>query len=415
MQKLKFTVFVFLVGLFVCGTLSAQVTELVSQGSLNGPNTTQFGFQPFIGGAAAGDLLSAWGVMFPDQPNGIPTILAEQNPLSPVTDQVVRNDSPMDDSSATPLIINFAHPVRAVGFQMGNAGAEASATLTAFDRQGNELGSVASGAFTLDRFFGIQTTAPAGISKVVLDYGMATEDEEIDDLVIEFLNRPVFRTYLAQVGDGVFEELTFRTTIVISNLSSSTAQVTMNLFNDDGDPLVLDLDGNAASTFNANLQPFAAATFESQAPDGVVVGYACIDSNVPVEGTAIFQLFDTGNLFSEGGVGSGEGDFSAVAAVIKEQGNGLNSGLSLANTSGQAVDVNVTRINANGQTQGTTVVSLPAFGHRSRFVDELFEDLMNQDFQGSLIIRAEQPIAVAVLRTLNGRVFSSLPVGKIAD
>ncbi len=239
-------------------------------------------------GAQANELFSKWGVVFPRTPSSVPTTVTFF--LFSQVNTVLRNNISQGSSANLPLIINFRFPMRRVAFRIGNGNNSTTATIRAFDVFGDELGLVQQMGLDSEPLVGVETLATQGISKISLDYGGAENTEQIDDLIFDYISRPSFRTYLAQIGDGQG----LRTIIVVANLTNSTAQGELRLLDDSGHPLSLDLNGSVNDTFNLSIAPFTSSTLTSAGISSPVVpGYACIETNVPVVGVAIFQILDS--------------------------------------------------------------------------------------------------------------------------
>lgn len=111
--------------------------------------------------------------------SGVNSLWNQPVPASPL--------DPVPASSGVPLGIDFAKPVRKVGMYVGNNDSPdplATATLTAFDGSGAEIGRSTVGPFgaAVDKFIGLDVGSEI-IERVELSYGAAAFGEEIDDLM----------------------------------------------------------------------------------------------------------------------------------------------------------------------------------------------------------------------------------------
>ena len=273
-------------------------------------------------------------------------------------------------------------------------------------------------SLTQETFVGIDAAATAGISKLTIDYGSVANFEQIDELIIEYPTRPSFSTYLAQIADGPFPTGSLQTTIVVSNLSNTTATGSLRLLNKEGQPLSFEMNGTPGSTFSLSIPPLSSKSFASSGnTTPATPGYACIDSNVPLEGTAIYRILDTqGRVSSEAGVGSVGGRFTIVGVVQRSTTGDFNSGVAVANTSNQNATGTIFLYDESGTlvASNTTDLLLGPGQHRARFLHELFAGLP-ADFRGSILVTSDQPLALVILRTTAGLVISSLPVGSTQE
>ncbi|MGH9339698.1 MAG: hypothetical protein ACRD1R_08970 [Acidobacteriota bacterium] len=180
------------------------------------PEAIRLDFEGQQESAIVSDLFSAWGVTFLESSVAVPKIrirlIASTSLAPPRATPVLRNESTGDPSANAnhPLVINFRFPLKRVAFSLDNGNQAVTARISAFDMFGNLLGlveqaSIAGGNFA-GVFVGLETTAVQGISKVVIDYGDSENSEEVDWMLLDFVSRPTFTTFLAQVGDGEFPD-----------------------------------------------------------------------------------------------------------------------------------------------------------------------------------------------------------------
>ncbi|RPJ60788.1 MAG: hypothetical protein EHM23_09130 [Acidobacteria bacterium] len=398
----------------ILGSLSAmaQVAKLSSPSNFD-PDCVKFDFQEYQAGIQVADVVGKWGVNFQGVATGNPQIHLIVAPIGGAEpDRVLQNQTA--PGSNPPLIINFKYPVSKVGFVASNGSDSTTVTLTAFDPLGENLGSVSETGLATEKFIGVRGFSSRGIGKLLVDYGTATEAEQIDDMIIEYVSRPKFTTYLAQVGDA--KDL-LQTILVISNLSNSTATGELRLFDSGGTPMLLKLGQETNSVFSFSLLPFSSKSFTTEgASEPVKVGYAEIESDTPVEGTAIFRTTLAGAL-TEAGVGSSVPRPFVVGVAQKTAATGFDTGVAAVNASDQAVDAQVRLYNEAGNLVATNEsdLDLGPHAHKAQFLSQLFSTLANNDFKGTLVITSDKPMALVMIRTLGGIAQSTLPVGSVSQ
>jgi hypothetical protein len=392
------------------------LVKVTDPGSFLPARSITINFQDLGDQVNVGDAYAKWGLHFPSFGDASPKILVRVPTVGGLPyealDRVVQYGDAAGNSQNAPMVINFRFPVQRVGFRLGNGDSFVTATITAFDPLGLNLGAVTEVVAPDDLFVGVVTGSPRGIGKIAIDYGAYQKAEEIDELILEFVTRPQFTTFVSQVAD---QAGFLQTTIVVSNLTNSTAQGEVRLFASDATALTIEFNGIAANSFPFSIPPYSSRTLTSGANSNPVkVGYGAILSNVPVEGTAIFRTFAAGGaVIHEAGVGSTIGRYLVIGSVQKEVDSGFNSGVAAVNTTGaQAnawiylIDEAGTRVAANN-----AILDLCANCHVARFLDEVFPGFAGQNFKGTVLITTDQPTAVVILRTIFGMPISTLPVG----
>lgn len=390
--------------------------EKFTDASIFSEESVKIDFENLADGARVATVYDGWGVQFSVSDQSQPATHTIASSLG-TFNNVVRNVNPQGSSANVPLILNFFHPVSKVGFILGNGTGATEATISAFGPDGTSLGSVQQDQLDEPQFVGISTDDPAGMSKVVISYGAAAEEEQIDDLTFEYLVREAFEVALAAVGDGPIDATSmFRTTIVISNLTNSTAVGEITFFRGEGVATSITVEDEGGlvtgNSFDFAIQPFRSRTLVTTGEsDPIFSGYARIGSNVPVEATAIFQVVTPeGELLTEAGVGSAVGKVIAVGAAQRFTVGNLNSGIAVVNL-GSAAGTASVRLRSETGTTSNIGIPLEPGEHQARFLSEMFPQFDTADFQGTLTITSSQPLALIILRTAEGLPFSSLPVG----
>ena len=407
MTKLRFAVFLVIV-LLPCSAYG-QVTLLTSPDAFSG-ESVEIDFEGYATGVLAADILAQWGIRFEasmastPKVRVIPPLIGGAQP-----DAIVENEPDEGNSDDKSLFIKFKYPVSKVGFVASNGD---TVELRAWDPMGVALGNSLSATVGNRTFVGIGTTAAQGIAMLKVSYE-GDDPEQIDDLIFEYLSRPVFTTYLPQVGDA--NEF-LQSIIVVSNLSNSTAEGEVRFFESNATPLALPLNGTEASVVPFQIPPFSSKTLTSPGTSpSPKVGYGTIISNVPVEGTAIFRVMPGGQLLSEVGVAAAPARYLVVGAVQKIAADVFDSGVAIVNASDQPADVEAMLVREDGTIAGVNQVDLDlaAHNHKAKFMSELFPDFVDDDFQGTLVVTSDQPVGMLIVRTLNGLPRSALPVGSL--
>lgn len=212
-------------------------------------------------------------------------------------------------------------------------------------------------------------------------------------------------THVAQVGTGQGFETSFN----FMNLSSTTSRVSVQVFDNSGDPLpILSLDpGPFGDPFGAaetgleiaGLGSASLATFPD--PD-VLVGYAVVQVDQGAVGfEVVFRRFD------------GSGVLVTTTSVLPEpltqafsfvafSNSFANSGIALLNPveNGVTANLEVEIYNNQGNLIGIRGVALPPGEKIARFIneDELFPELAGQQFTGSVEVRSDLPVAVTIIK-----------------
>ncbi|MFB3905383.1 MAG: hypothetical protein ACE15E_18195 [Acidobacteriota bacterium] len=409
MKEPRFLVFVVVCLMAASFSINAQVTKITSTSAFDA-DSVGFDFQEYQAEVQVPDVVAKWGLSFQNVDTLPPKIGMIVPPIGGGDpDRVLEN--PTGAGANSPLIVNFKYPVSKVGFNASNGTSSTVVTLTAYDPLGTKLGTVTETGLASEKFVGVSTTSNRGIAKLTIDYGDATEAEQIDNLTFDYLSRPKFNTYLAQVGDlkGFLQ-----TILVISNLTNSTAQGELRLFDSEGAPLSLKLGNETNSVFPFSVPPFSSKNLPTQADsDPLKFGYAEIESNVPVEGTAIFRYISGDTTLAEAGVGSSVVRPLVVGVAQKVVARQFDTGVAAVNPNGEAINARVKLFNEAGTLVATNDgdLDLPAHGHKARSLSELFPEFAESDFTGTLVITSDKPVALVMIRTLGGIAQSTLPVG----
>jgi hypothetical protein len=413
-----FCVFI-VVTLFVSAAAFGQVTKITDPMDFS-TSSIRLDFQELTENSDARRLFTQWGIGLLSADGSLPRVKALPPPMpipNAIFNNVIFNEPGGASSANIPLIMDFRYPVARVGFVLGNGAAGTNVAVKAYDAIGNLLGTVNQNGLAEDTFVGISTSSARGISKVTISYGSAAAAEQIDDLIFQYMERPRFNTYFAQVADWAGA---LQTLVVVSNLSNSTAQGELRFFESvettGPKPMTVRIDGVQASTFNFSIPAYSSKVFSTGGiSNDLKLGYAAIDASVPVEGTAIFQYLGEGRkVIQEAGVSAAVSQSMLVGPVQRLKTTDLNSGVAIINTSTtQPMDARIVLVDEDGNeiASNETLLDLGPGGHRAVFLDQLFGDDITADFEGSVVITSSQPMAMVIVRTDGGILSSTLPVG----
>ncbi len=412
----------------LCATLQAQIERLDNTGSFSAEKV-------FLGAGGhhslpesrdASRILGLWGVTFSGGSKARPAIAffmpSGAINITPFHVSVVEN-RPLEGSSAgVPLIVDFQFPVRRCVFDLTNG--PGSVTLTAFDSAGNKLGEVADvelPSIGMVLQLGMETSSPEGISKISIDYGANDNAEQVVALTIDYLDRPVFETYLAHAADlHLPDGRSIHTTVSILNRSNTTATgevVFLDRLADDSSP-------PAGDTVRVpfEVKRFRAAKFDTDSL-GITpfTGFVRVVSFAPVTATASYRVLAADGLIqAQAGIAGDVGKSFWVAPAEKTGFLGnvgpvpfedeVETALAVANLSGEDNQIFVTLIDENRETSESASMTLLPRGQEARFLSQLFA-LEGRRVEGTLWIFGFHPVAVTVLQTRQGLPLSSLPAG----
>ena len=142
-----------------------------------------------------------------------------------------------------------------------------------------------------------------GISTLVVSYGDSSRSEQIESLRFDFLVDRPFTQCLPQIADGVVGDPTLRTILQLVNIGH-VQTVRLNFVSSSGEPMPLSLNGEAPEHSVEIEIEFARAIKLQTAGDSLPlkVGYACVESQLPIAAQAIFQTELAGKIVSEAGI-----------------------------------------------------------------------------------------------------------------
>jgi hypothetical protein len=187
----------------------------------------------------------------------------------------------------------------------------------------------------------------------------------------------------------------YSTSLTITNPEQArTAEVTLSLTGIIGTPLTTNLDGTARSTISFSIPPLASRTVLASEPglsslqagtvritaDARIVAYALIRGAGPP--LTVYPAAPARNVIFD---------------ARRTSTSGASTGIALANMSAQPARV-IVRLHKDTGEEALRVERILVAGEQlSRFVHQLFPELENTDFAGTISVRSTEQVAVAAL------------------
>lgn len=219
------------------------------------------------------------------------------------------------------------------------------------------------------------------------------------------------RTRLAfpHTADGLLGQLKIATTVILFNNTSERATGKVEFFDGEGKPMTVTIGSTTGTSFNFSLNPRAVTRMTTAASGTVNVGWARVSMDKPINGAAIFHIFDSGGrILTEVGVDSSvlRKTFNIIADTL----GAFNTGLAVANPSEKNANttVGVSLYDKNGVFQASTSFPLNALFKKALFLTELFPNFKGiQEFQGRAKISSSEFLAAVALRQVNEKITST--------
>ena len=211
-----------------------------------------------------------------------------------------------------------------------------------------------------------------------------------------------------------------QTAFIFINNSTAMANVVLELFQEDGSPLVVTIGGEQNSSFNLTVPALGALRVTTSETQAIKIGWAKITTDQALGAVATLAQFEAvalagrGTSFVGAEVFASEvgveaviplDDFNVFADSIGDRGTGL--ALSNTNASSEQ-EFRLDLYNGNNQFQANATVTVPPQGHTAKFLTELFPDTEEiGEFQGRVRVRGNDVVA-GTLRVA-GNLLTSLP------
>ncbi len=405
------------------GTQAAETTEQPRQITFS-QNAVDLSLPPQPDGTDVTRVFSDWGIELSSESGASPvsgtrTIIPFEG--VPTEARVILNGSPGMDAGA--LAITFHNPVRRLAFDLGSQGG-ADATVRYFDADGLPLGEDALDI--LDEYAWYSGGEFDGngreIGRVEIEYEPSEEPETLFLVRADFVEPPAFRTCVAQVAHGAFPGTNHMLQTQLSTTSSAIpsayrgipdAQIQLEVLDPSGEISSIRLNGRVTplryETFSLRSDTFRTSLLGS----GSERGYTCVTANYPVELAAVYRILDSDDRpISEAGIQGATPGYRFFGPFQKERLEGTNTALAFVNVSTAEATLTVTFYSDALIPRPSVDLLLDPGEQRALFIDELLSDLSDLDAEGTVEIVSDQPIVVTSLRTIQGAVSSSLPLGR---
>jgi hypothetical protein len=197
----------------------------------------------------------------------------------------------------------------------------------------------------------------------------------------------------------------YTTSLVLLNTSNRTERGTLQVFDNNGSPLVVSqVGGPADSTFRYSIPAGGAFHFQTDgSPANTTVGWVRLNPDLynptPI-GSGVFSYNPGPMLISESGIPSAVP--TTHARVYVDLSGDHNTGLAIANVESTAASITINAFQNDGVTPaGTSRGPLPlnACGHDAEFANQFITGLP-AGFTGVLDISSVTPFAALTMRSL---------------
>ncbi|MDA2931483.1 hypothetical protein MYX84_16320 [Acidobacteria bacterium AH-259-O06] len=195
-----------------------------------------------------------------------------------------------------------------------------------------------------------------------------------------------------------------------TGLGAGPSEVTLELFQQDGNSLILQTDRGTDSTFSFSLEPAGQLSLRTLGvPIDPQVGWAKVTSSQAIGTTEVFQILgSSGQLISQAGV-LPTSTTALATLLVTIDAKGRNTGVAVANTGFSTNPLTFTLFNQDGSVAATSTMTLAPQAQIARFISEIagFEGI--GAVEGSLGISGLSRFSVVTL-LLEGLELSTLPV-----
>ena len=207
--------------------------------------------------------------------------------------------------------------------------------------------------------------------------------------------------YFPQLADGSG----WTTSIILLNTSSGTENGTIDIFDNDGFPFVVNqAGGTAGSSFSYSIPSGGAFRFQTDGSfEGQKAGWVRLTpdngSAAPI-GSGVFSYNPVDVLITESGISS---VLSTIhARIFVDLTENHNTGLTIANLDAAGANIEIQAFQADGVTsvgESQGALSLTGFGHDAKFANQFISGLPD-NFIGVLDVSSSTPFAALTIRSL---------------
>ena len=222
--------------------------------------------------------------------------------------------------------------------------------------------------------------------------------------------------YFAQFAQGTNGGTTFQTTLQIFNPANQTANVTITVTGDDGNPLDVNftvvagaaVTNTGTGVFTLTMPAHGLEVLASSGTSALKSGWAQVTAgSVQVNANAFFQQIDgSGNLLFQTAVPNVEPTDTFTGLIERTSDNTIDTGIALANPGAVTAHVTMGITNPDGTAGATSTLNLSPGQHMAEFVSTLFPSFTGQ---GTLAVVSDQGV-IAVFLRLDHTQYASLPL-----
>ena len=238
----------------------------------------------------------------------------------------------------------------------------------------------------------------------------------------------VTKLAFSHVGDGVAGSLAITTTAIIFNNTGQAATGMIEFFNSDATPMQVTIGSQTDSSFDFSLNPKGVVRMITDGTGSLRVGWARVSMDQPLNGSAIFQIFETGgsaaglrtplgeaNLVTEAGVNSTA--LYQHAFVIVDNTGVFNTGLALVypllpDDPDEETRIQLFLWGGKDKFVGSKDILLKSLQHNALFIDQLFAGapLLKDEFEGYLRISSPREFFAPLALRQAGAKLTSTPI-----
>ena len=229
------------------------------------------------------------------------------------------------------------------------------------------------------------------------------------------------KLYFTQFGNGILDEITLRSDIVLPNPSATeTASGTVMFSQTDGSAFTTEVEGlGSTSSVAFDVSPLDSTTISTTGQGEFGTGTAVVSSDRPLGGVIRFDIS------APAGVGSGIAGvpasqiLSGFVTPVRRLVNGINTGLAIRNVGSGEVTLDLSLRFEDGDPvpDGSTTRTIVGEGQLVDFINGLFPAVFPNPpdgpeiFVGSLVVTSDGVIAAtAIEQGTNPGEFTTLPV-----
>ena len=227
-------------------------------------------------------------------------------------------------------------------------------------------------------------------------------------VAVAFAGMPARYHDFAHIGDGGGLRTTF---LVLNQSQRDTANITLEFYDDDGEPWSLAVNGRTGPVYSAAIPPGGSLKLTTAGEAAEAHGgWARLTATGEVGAQVLFEIRSGGQLVTQAAVQSSGPLHSADLFVERAAGTNTGEALASLSRSGQ-IRVSMSLFDGTGTQLGTEAVSLGPLMHKAKFLTELFPEVTA--VRGTLKLSASGPIAVTTLQQ-TGLVLGTLsPVRRV--